>query len=191
MTLNKILELLEKNSESTREKGSKFEILIKNWFLTKKLYADNIKEIWLWDEFPYRDQFGGSDSGIDLVIYNEKDEFVAIQCKFYKQDSEISKSDVDTFISTSAKLFEVDGEKRKFSGRIFVSTTNKWSKKANNLIENQEINVQRISRDQLENSDVDWSKIYSGKLGKEARRQSYKRTSKGSYIFCKRIFQRK
>lgn len=47
MTLNKILELLEKNSESTREKGSKFEILIKNWFLTKKLYADNIKEIWL------------------------------------------------------------------------------------------------------------------------------------------------
>lgn len=172
MTLNKILELLEKNSESTREKGSKFEILIKNWFLTKKLYADNIKEIWLWDEFPYRDQFGGSDSGIDLVIYNEKDEFVAIQCKFYKQDSEISKSDVDTFISTSAKLFEVDGEKRKFSGRIFVSTTNKWSKKANNLIENQEINVQRISRDQLENSDVDWSKIYSGKLGKEARRQS-------------------
>lgn len=172
MTLNKILELLEKNSESTREKGSKFEILIKNWFLTKKLYADNIKEIWLWDEFPYRDQFGGSDSGIDLVIYNEKDEFVAIQCKFYKQDSEISKSDVDTFISTSAKLFEVDGEKRKFSGRIFVSTTNKWSKKANNLIENQEINVQRISRDQLENSGVDWSKIYSGKLGKEARRQS-------------------
>lgn len=172
MTLNKILELLEKNSESTREKGSKFEILIKNWFLTKKLYADNIKEIWLWDEFPYRDQFGGSDSGIDLVICNEKDEFIAIQCKFYKQDSEISKSDVDTFISTSAKLFEVDGEKRKFSGRIFVSTTNKWSKKANNLIENQEINVQRISRDQLENSDVDWSKIYSGKLGKEARRQS-------------------
>ena len=172
MTLNKILELLEKDSESKREKGSKFEILIKNWFLTKKLYADNIKEIWLWDEFPYRDQFGGSDSGIDLVIYNEKDEFVAIQCKFYKQDSEISKSDVDTFISTSAKLFEVDGEKRKFSGRIFVSTTNKWSKKANNLIENQEINVQRISRDQLENSDVDWSKIYSGKLGKEARRQS-------------------
>lgn len=172
MTLNKILELLEKNSESKREKGSKFEILIKNWFLTKKLYADNIKEIWLWDEFPYRDQFGGSDSGIDLVICNEKDEFIAIQCKFYKQDSEISKSDVDTFISTSAKLFEVDGEKRKFSGRIFVSTTNKWSKKANNLIENQEINVQRISRDQLENSDVDWSKIYSGKLGKEARRQS-------------------
>ena len=75
-------------------------------------------------------------------------------------EEEISKSDVDTFISTSAKLFEVDGEKRKFSGRIFVSTTNKWSKKANNLIENQEINVQRISRDQLENSDVDWSKKF-------------------------------
>ena len=119
MTLNKILESLEEASESKREKGSKFEKLMKNWFLTTKLYADNIKNIWLWNEFPYRNQFGGSDSGIDLVIYNEENEFVAIQCKFYSPNAEISKSDVDTFISTSAKLFEVNGKKKKFLGRVF------------------------------------------------------------------------
>lgn len=171
MTLNKILESLEEASKSKREKGSKFEILIKNWFLTTKLYTDNIKNIWLWDEFPYRDQFGGSDSGIDLVIYNEEGEFVAIQCKFYSPNIEISKSDVDTFISTSAKFFEVNGEKKKFLGRIFVSTTNKWSKKANDLIQNQEIPVIRLSLNELENSDVDWSKIYLGKLGNEAKKE--------------------
>ena len=171
MTLNKILESLEEASESKREKGSKFEKLMKNWFLTTKLYADNIKNIWLWDEFPYRNQFGGSDSGIDLVIYNEEDEFVAIQCKFYSLNTEISKSDVDTFISTSAKLFEVDGKKKKFLGRVFVSTTNKWSKKANDLIQNQEIPVIRLSLNELENSDVDWSKIYLGKLGNEAKKE--------------------
>lgn len=171
MTLNKILESLEKASESKREKGSKFEKLMKNWFLTTKLYADNIKNIWLWNEFPYRNQFGGSDSGIDLVIYNEEDEFVAIQCKFYSLNAEISKSDVDTFISTSAKLFEVDGKKKKFLGRVFVSTTNKWSKKANDLIQNQEIPVIRLSLNELENSDVDWSKIYLGKLGNEAKKE--------------------
>ena len=171
MTLNKILESLEEASESKREKGSKFEKLMKNWFLTTKLYADNIKNIWLWDEFPYRNQFGGSDSGIDLVIYNEEDEFVAIQCKFYSLNAEISKSDVDTFISTSAKLFEVDGKKKKFLGRVFVSTTNKWSKKANDLIQNQEIPVIRLSLNELENSDVDWSKIYLGKLGNEAKKE--------------------
>ena len=172
MTLNKILESLEEASESKREKGSKFEKLMKNWFLTTKLYADNIKNIWLWNEFPYRNQFGGSDSGIDLVIYNEEDEFVAIQCKFYSPNAEISKSDVDTFISTSAKLFEVNGKKKKFLGRVFVSTTNKWSKKANDLIQNQEIPLIRLSLNELENSDVDWSKIYLGKLGNEAKKES-------------------
>lgn len=172
MNLNKILKKIEVESDSTREKGNQFEKLMKNWFLTTKLYADNIKNIWLWDEFPYRNQFGGSDSGIDLVIYNEEDEFVAIQCKFYSPNTEISKSDVDTFISTSAKLFEVNGKKKKFLGRVFVSTTNKWSKKANDLIQNQEIPLIRLSLNELENSDVDWSKIYLGKLGNEAKKES-------------------
>ena len=137
MNLKDILKELEENSHSQRDKGTKFELLIKNWFLTTKLYSDNIKEIWLWDEFPYKNQFGGSDSGIDLIIHNLEDEYLAIQCKFYKENTEISKSDVDTFISTSAKLFEINGETKKFSGRIFISTTNKWSKKASDLIENQ------------------------------------------------------
>ena len=172
MELKDILNEIQEKVDSKREKGEKFEKLMKNWFLTTKLYADDIKKIWLWNEFPYKNQFGGSDSGIDLVIYNEEDEFVAIQCKFYSLNAEISKSDVDTFISTSAKLFEVDGKKKKFLGRVFVSTTNKWSKKANDLIQNQEIPLIRLSLNELENSDVDWSKIYLGKLGNEAKKES-------------------
>ena len=172
MNLKDILKELGESSHSFRDKGTKFELLIKNWFLTTKLYSDNIKEIWLWDKFPYKNQFGGSDSGIDLVIHNLEDEYLAIQCKFYKQNSEISKSDVDTFISTSAKLFEINGVKKKFSSRIFISTTNNWSKKASELIENQEIPVIRISLNELEDSDVDWSKIYLGKLGSEAKKAS-------------------
>ena len=172
MNLKDIFKELEESSHSLRNKGARFELLIKNWFLTTKLYSDNIKEIWLWDEFPYKNQFGGSDSGIDLIIHNLEDEYLAIQCKFYKENTEISKSDVDTFISTSAKLFEINGETKKFSGRIFISTTNKWSKKASDLIENQEIPVIRISLNELENSDVDWSKIYLGKNGKEAKKAS-------------------
>ena len=172
MNLKDILKELEESSHSLRDKGTRFELLIKNWFLTTKLYSDNIKEIWLWNEFPYKNQFGGSDSGIDLVIHNQEDEYIAIQCKFYKQNSEISKFEVDTFISTSAKLFEVNGVKKKFSNRIFISTTNNWSKKASELIENQEIPVIRISLNELEDSDVDWSKIYLGKLGSEAKKAS-------------------
>ena len=172
MNLKDILKELGESSHSFRDKGTRFEWLIKNWFLTTKLYSDNIKKIWLWNEFPYKSQFGGSDSGIDLVIYSQEDEYIAIQCKFYKQNSEISKSDVDTFISTSAKLFEINGVKKKFSSRIFISTTNNWSKKASELIENQEIPIIRISLNELESSDVDWSKIYLGKLGNEAKKES-------------------
>ena len=172
MNLKDILKELEESSHSLRNKGARFELLIKNWFLTTKLYSDNIKEIWLWDDFPYKNQFGGSDSGIDLVLHNLEDEYIAIQCKFYKENNEISKSDVDTFISTSAKFFEINGERKKFSNRIFISTTNKWSKKASDLIENQEIPVIRISLNELENSDVDWSKIYLGKQGNEAKKAS-------------------
>ena len=172
MNLKDILKELEESSHSLRNKGARLELLIKNWFLTTKLYSDNIKEIWLWDDFPYKNQFGGSDSGIDLVLHNLEDEYIAIQCKFYKENNEISKSDVDTFISTSAKFFEINGERKKFSNRIFISTTNKWSKKASDLIENQEIPVIRISLNELENSDVDWSKIYLGKQGNEAKKAS-------------------
>lgn len=174
MSLENILKKMERDSFSLRDKGTRFEELIKNWFLSAPLYCDDIKEIWLWNEFPYRNQFGGSDSGIDLVILTDKNEYQAVQCKFYSSDKHIDKADVDTFISTSAKLFEVDGIKVKFSSRLFVSTTNHWSKKASDLIENQEIPVIRISLNTLEDSGVDWDKLYLGNTGNKARKEKKK-----------------
>ena len=171
MYLEKILEKIESDSFSLRDKGARFEVLIKNWFLSAPLYCNDIKDIWLWTEFPYRNQFGGSDSGIDLVILTNENEYLAVQCKFYSSDKYIDKADVDTFISTSSKLFEIDETKIKFSGRLFVSTTNNWSKKANELIENQEIPVKRISLNILNDSGVDWKKLYQGNTGNEVRKE--------------------
>ena len=171
MYLEKILEKIESDSFSLRDKGTRFEVLIKNWFLSAPLYCNDIKNIWLWSEFPYRSQFGGSDSGIDLVILTNENEYLAVQCKFYSFDKYIDKADVDTFISISSKLFEVEEIKVKFSGRLFVSTTNNWSKKANELIENQEIPVKRISLNILNDSGVDWEKLYQGNTGNEARKE--------------------
>lgn len=85
MELKDILNEIQEKVDSKRQKGEKFEKLMKNWFLTTKLYADDIKKIWLWNEFPYKNQFGGSDSGIDIVIHNQEDEFIAVQCKFYSR----------------------------------------------------------------------------------------------------------
>lgn len=78
MYLEKILKKIENDSFSLRDKGTKFELLIKNWFLSAPLYCNIIKDIWLWNEFPYRNQFGGSDSGIDLVILTNENEYLAV-----------------------------------------------------------------------------------------------------------------
>lgn len=54
MNLESVLKHLEEISFSKRDKGDRFESLIKNWFLSAPLYCDNIEKIWLWNEFPYR-----------------------------------------------------------------------------------------------------------------------------------------
>ena len=170
MNLEQVLKKLNDLSISKRDKGDKFEKLIKNWFLTTNLYKNNINKIWLWGEFPYRNQLGGNDNGIDIVILTTENEYWAIQCKFYSFDKSIDKKDVDTFISTSEKSFLVDNEKINFSRRMFISTTNKWSSKAENTLENLSIPVNRISFDDLENSDVDWELLLKGKKGNEAKK---------------------
>lgn len=174
MNLESVLKHLEEISFSKRDKGDRFESLIKNWFLSAPLYCDNIEKIWLWNEFPYRGQFGGSDSGIDLVIHTQENEYWAVQCKFYKSTSKIDKADIDTFITTSGKYFEVNNEKITFSSRLFVSTTNHWTKKATESIENQPIPVVRISINNLIESGVDWSKLFSGAVGQDARKTKKK-----------------
>lgn len=174
MNLESVLKHLEEISFSKRDKGDRFESLIKNWFLSAPLYCDNIEKIWLWNEFPYRGQFGGSDSGIDLVIHTQENEYWAVQCKFYKSTSKIDKADIDTFITTSGKYFEVNNEKITFSSRLFVSTTNHWTKKATESIENQPIPVVRISINNLIESGVDWSKLFSGAIGQDARKTKKK-----------------
>ena len=66
MNFNDILELLRSNSINESEKGTKFERLIKNWFLTAPLYRDQVKQVWLWSDFPYRKSFHPSQKVICL-----------------------------------------------------------------------------------------------------------------------------
>lgn len=52
---------------SERDKGDRFERLMQAYLLTDKQYADQLSNVWLWNEFPSRHDFGGKDTGIDLV----------------------------------------------------------------------------------------------------------------------------
>ncbi len=170
MTINEILNDIRQNSKNTAEKGSKFETVILNYFLTEAVFANHIKHAWLWSDFPYRKEFGGHDIGIDIVCHTDTDEYWAVQCKCYDKGTTIDKSAVDSFISTSAKSFSDGLVTKHFSRRYWVDSLSfALNKNAELAMQNQTPPVQRIDLNDLSNSTVDWEKIYKGKNGKEAR----------------------
>jgi predicted helicase len=43
------------------------------------MYASKFKKVWLWDEFPNRNDLGGGDTGIDLVTLTYDGDYWAVQ----------------------------------------------------------------------------------------------------------------
>ena len=86
-TFLKILDKFRSEAVSERDKGGRFERLMQAYMQTTPLYADDLDKVWLWSEFPYNDQFGGKDLGIDLVARTTDNDYWAIQCKCYSADS--------------------------------------------------------------------------------------------------------
>lgn len=168
-----ILDIFRKEALSERDKGYRFERLMQAYLKTTSVYQNVFEEVWLWMEFPYHDQFGGKDIGIDLVAKTFDDDYWAIQCKCYTSDKYITKSDVDTFLATSSKTFEVNGDTVMFSQRLWISTTNKWNATAELTIKKQMPPVRRLNLIDLESDDVDWEKLEQGLYGKASRPQPF------------------
>lgn len=169
MTFRDILQKFRTESFTEKEKGTKFERLMKLWLKTDPRYNE-LTHVWLWEEFPGRKDFGGSDIGIDLVAKSETGEYWAIQCKCYAEKATIDKAAVDSFIATSGKSF-IDAETFQtamFSHRLWISTTNKWGSNAEETIHGQNPPVNRIGLADLEASPVDWQKLLEGSEGKAA-----------------------
>lgn len=169
MTFSDILQQFRLESATEKDKGTKFERLMQKWLRTDPRYNE-LTKVWLWEEFPGRKDFGGSDIGIDLVAKDEVGEYWAIQCKCYQEKATIDKAAVDSFIATSGKSF-TDTETFQttaFSHRLWISTTNKWGANAEETIKGQNPAVNRLSLSDLEASPVDWDKLMAGSEGKSA-----------------------
>ena len=172
-TFTKIIDKLRHDALSERDKGLRFERLMQAYLKTTPLYERRFEDVWLWTEFPYHDQFGGKDVGIDLVAKTFAGEYWAVQCKCYAEDKYITKADVDTFLSTSGKTFEVDGAVQAFAQRLWISTTNKWNSVAELTIRNQTPPVIRLNLIDLEADDVDWENLERGLYGKASRSKPF------------------
>jgi predicted helicase len=172
-TFQVILKGFREGSATEREKGGKFEKLMKGYLLTSPIYKTTIKTVWMWNEFPFRSQFGGSDLGIDLVALTYDGEYWSVQCKCYLETTEINKAEVDSFIATSGKTFRTDSRLVNFSHRLWISTTNKWGANAEQTIANQTPPVNRISLYDLENDAVDWEALEKGVFGDAATTKKF------------------
>ena len=169
MNFKEILHKFRTESFTEREKGTKFERLMRSWLLTDPRYNE-LEKVWLWEEFPGRKDFGGTDTGIDLVAKTEMGDYWAIQCKCYAEDTTIDKPAVDSFLATSSRTFtnEVTFQTARFSNRVWISTTGHWGSNAEEAIRNQEPPVTRIGLADLNSSPVDWQKLLDGLTGNSA-----------------------
>lgn len=169
-TIYDILSHFRATSFTEKEKGTQFERLMRAWLKTDARYAHLFEHVWLWEEFPSRKDFGGQDTGIDLVAKTHEGDYWAIQCKCYAEDTVIDKAVVDSFLATSSRTFtnEVTLQTTSFAHRLWIATTSHWGSNAEEAIQNQLPPVSRVNLYDLDHSAVDWSKIFEGLEGKAA-----------------------
>jgi predicted helicase len=171
MSFNSILSKYRKISFSEKDKGERFERLMKAYLLTDRKYADNFKKVWLWNEFPGRKDLGGGDTGIDLVALTNDGDYWAIQCKCYQEGTIIDKKAVDTFFTTSGRTFKSeDLTTHSFSYRLWIDTTGKpFTSNAADAFNNQNIPSGRLGLYNLIDAQVDWEKLENDITGEGAR----------------------
>ncbi|MBE8950863.1 MAG: DEAD/DEAH box helicase [Quinella sp. 3Q1] len=68
MTIDGLLDTYEIFAMSEVEKGERFERLMRNFLLTYPVWRGIVSDVWRWKDFPFKNELGGKDLGIDLVV---------------------------------------------------------------------------------------------------------------------------
>ncbi|WP_409332028.1 DEAD/DEAH box helicase [Trujillonella humicola] len=142
------MDQLREDALDERDKGSKFEQLIRAYLTTDPEWTARFSNVWMWSEWPGRE--GRPDTGIDLVAANADDGgLTAIQCKFYGPGRTVAKADIDSFVSASAS--------QQFTKRIVFDTAAGWSANAEETLTGGV--AQRVDIGYLADAAIDWSQF--------------------------------
>jgi predicted helicase len=146
-TIYEVLDELRSSALDERDKGDKFERLVKTYLLNDPEWSARFTNVWLWSEWPGR--HGRPDTGIDLVAaMRDQETFAAIQCKFYRAGATVAKGEIDSFLSASSSA--------EFSSRYIFDTAKSWSLNAVDTLAHQVIPVQRVDISYLDESAFEW-----------------------------------
>jgi superfamily II DNA or RNA helicase len=135
--------LLASLSPDAHTRGKQFERLAKWWLTQDPIRSLDVKQAWLWDEWPER---SGPDIGIDIVAEMFDGTLCAIQAKCFDENRDIPKSELDSFVSAASH--------RTFQHRWLIATTDGLSANARRMLDDQ--HVTRIMRSDLEESLDVW-----------------------------------
>lgn len=142
-----ILESLRASALDNRDKGDRFERLIKAFLETDPEWQQRFSTVEFFTNWALNT--GGKDIGIDLVAKNRYDDgWSAIQCKFYDAGTRIAKADIDSFLAISYR------PDFNFTHRYLFDTAEGWSGNAEETLKGQ---VQRIDISMLDDPAIDWS----------------------------------
>ena len=166
----KVINRYRSQSYSEADKGNRFERLMQAMLRTIPPYCDELQQVWLWSEFPFRQSISLHDTGIDLVAQTNEGTYWAIQCKCYRANAKIDKADVDTFLATSSRSFkDDDGASHYFSFRLWVDTTDGgFTSHAAESFSNQAIPASVLHLNELSEMPVDWEELDRGISGIKA-----------------------
>ena len=166
----KVINHYRKQSFSEADKGNRFERLMQAMLRTIPPYCNELQQVWLWSDFPYRLSISAHDSGIDLVAQTNDGNYWAIQCKCYLADAKIDKGDVDTFLTTSSRSFTDDeGKQHFFSFRLWIDTTDGgFTSHAAESFIGQAIPASVLHLAELAEMPVNWEELDKGISGTKA-----------------------
>ncbi|UNB55482.1 DEAD/DEAH box helicase [Mycolicibacterium sp. YH-1] len=168
ISVTQLGDLLARLDADPYRRGKQFEHICK-WFLTHDpVYAHELRQVWLWDEWPAR---WGIDAGIDLVAEDRNGHLWAIQAKAYDPACRITKRDVNKFLAESGRAL--------FTYRMLIATTNLIDRIGERTIQDQEKRVTFFRLNDLQAADVDWPAspmaLRTARPRKPARPHDYQR----------------
>lgn len=143
---------MDADYNTQRDRGTMFELLSRTYFKNEPMYKRLFDEVWTLNEVPLEYGIPKSDTGVDLVAKErETGLLVAIQCKYYAEDTIIQKLHIDSFLNEVGKKFYAKG--------IIITSTDRWGKNAEEALIGRDKEITRISLTQLKDSQIDWSEF--------------------------------
>ena len=165
MKFDAIIEQLIQETQTNTEQGKKFETLIKkilqvDCFLQKEF---NIKEVYLWNEFSDKFHINRHDFGIDIIVINENNEVIAVQCKAFKPTHTLVIGDLKGFLGINTIIDNAGKEYAKISQSLLFHTCKKISTEVEMALE-QNANEGKLKAiafgyNELKNLEIDYQSL--------------------------------